>query len=107
MVAIDASFLYTNIESMRTTLTKAGTPAPLKTIVITFLTLILTLNFVFVLYPNKRMCNGKKYVPTYANLFLREFAEKGIYDLIKEKKKKYLRIIDDIFLVWTASEQEL
>ena len=117
LATLDVCSLYTNIpnkegiESIRTTLTKAGTPTPLKTIIITFLTLILTRNnFVFngTHYIQIKGCAmGTKCAPTYANLFMGEFEEKHIYNLIKEKTKKYLRFIDDIFLVWTASEQEL
>ena len=45
--------------------------------------------------------------PTYANIFMSEFEERHIYLLIKNKSGSYLRIIDDIFMVWTKSVNEL
>ena len=36
-----------------------------------------------------------------------EFEEKYIYHLIKNKFSSYLRFIDDIFIVWTKSENQL
>ena len=45
--------------------------------------------------------------PTYANTFMSEFEERYIDPLIKIKSGSYLRFIDDIFIVWTKSENEL
>ena len=36
-----------------------------------------------------------------------EFEERHIYPLIKNKSISYLRFIDDIFMVWTKSENKL
>ena len=36
-----------------------------------------------------------------------EFEEKYIYPKIKDKSCKYLRYIDDIFMVWKSSQDEL
>ena len=36
-----------------------------------------------------------------------EFEEKYMHPLIKNKSSSYLRFIDDIFMVWTKSENEL
>ena len=36
-----------------------------------------------------------------------EFEERYIYSLIKNKSSSYLRFIDNIFMVWTKSENEL
>ena len=45
--------------------------------------------------------------PTYVNIFMSELEEKYIYPLIKKKSSRYLRFIDDIFIEWTKSENEL
>ena len=50
---------------------------------------------------------GTKYTPTYANIFMGIFEETHIYLLIKQKVQLYLRYIDDIFFIWTGSENEL
>ena len=39
------------------------------------------------------------------NMF--EFEERCIYPLIKSKSSSYLRFIDNIFMVWTKSENKL
>ena len=44
---------------------------------------------------------------TYANIFMSEFEEKCIYPLIKNKSSSYLRFIEDIFMVWTKSDNQL
>ena len=43
----------------------------------------------------------------HANIFPSEFEEKYIYPLIKNKSSSYLRFIDDIFMVWNKSENQL
>ena len=45
--------------------------------------------------------------PTFANVFMSEFEKLFIYPKIKHKSQLYLRYIDDIFLLWTATEGEL
>ena len=50
---------------------------------------------------------GKKCAPTYANIFMGIFEETHVYPLIKQKVKLYLRYIDDIFFIWTGSENDL
>ena len=50
---------------------------------------------------------GTKYTPTYAYIFMGIFEETQIYLLIKQKVQLYLRYIDDIFFIWTGSENEL
>ena len=45
--------------------------------------------------------------PAYANIFMANFELKYIYPYIKDKTKMFLRFIDDLFMIWTGSEQEL
>ena len=45
--------------------------------------------------------------PAYANTFMANFELKYIYPYIKDKVKMFLRLIDDPFMIWTGSEQEL
>ena len=44
--------------------------------------------------------------PVYANIFWENFEIKQIYQYIKDKKM-FLRFIDDLFMIWTGSEQQL
>ena len=48
-----------------------------------------------------------KCAPTYANIFMEMFEESYTYHLIQEKCKLYLKYIDDIFLIWTETLDEL
>ena len=77
----------------------------------TFLALILTLsNFIFNLklyFQIKSSVMGTKCAPTYANIFMSEFEERYIYLLVRNKSSNYLRFINDIFMIWTVSENEL
>ena len=50
---------------------------------------------------------GTIYAPAYANTFMANFELKYIYPYIKDKVKMFLRLIDDPFMIWTGSEQEL
>ena len=45
--------------------------------------------------------------PDYANIFMVNFELKYIYPYIKDQTKMFLRFIDDLFMMWTGSEQEL
>ena len=45
--------------------------------------------------------------PAYANIFMANFELKYIYRYIKNKTKMFVRFIDDIFMIWTCSEQKL
>ena len=80
-------------------------------VVITFLALILTLNnFVFdcIHYLQIKGCAvGTICAPAYANIFMTNFELKYIYPYIKDKIKMFLRFIDDLFMIWIGSEQEL
>ena len=50
---------------------------------------------------------GTTCAPAYANIFMANFELKYIYPYIKDKTKMFLRFIDDLFIIWTGSEQEL
>ena len=80
-------------------------------VVTIFLGLILTLNnFIFnsKFYLQIKGCAiGTICAPTYASIFMSEFEERYIYPLIKNKSSSYLRFIDDVFMAWVKSENEL
>ena len=44
---------------------------------------------------------------TYPNIFMFKFEERYIYPLIKNKSTHYLHFINNIFMVWTKSENKL
>lgn len=50
---------------------------------------------------------GTKCAPNYANLFMAHFEEMFIYPRVRGKALLYLRYIDDIFLIWKGTKQEL
>ena len=80
-------------------------------VVITFLCLVLTLNnFVFnsINYLQIMECAmGTICAPAYVNIFMAQFEKQHIYPYIKNKSILYLRYIDDIFMIWTGTKQEL
>ena len=80
-------------------------------VIATFLTLKLTLNnFVFdcIHYLQIKGCAmGTICVPVYGNIFMANFELNYIYPYIKDKTTMFLRFIDDLFMIWTCSEQEL
>lgn len=80
-------------------------------VILTFLTLVLTLNnFVFngLHYLQIKGCAmGTKCAPNYANLFMGNFEANHIYSRIRNKSILYLRYIDDIFMIWTGTKQQL
>ena len=43
--------------------------------------------------------------PAYTNIFMANFELKYIYPYTKNKTKIFLRFIDDLFMIWTVSEQ--
>ena len=79
--------------------------------IITFLSLILTLNnFVFnsINYLQIMGCAmGTICAPAYANIFMAQFEKQHIYPYIKNKSILYLRYIDETFMIWTGTNQEL
>ena len=50
---------------------------------------------------------GTNCAPAYANIFVAEFEQKYVYQLIKDKSILFLCYIDDIFMIWTKSEKQL
>ena len=116
LVTMDVTSLYTNIpndegmQAIRRFLSRAGKTV-LIPVITKFLWLILTLNnFVFngmhYLQTNG-VSMGTKCAPEYANIFMANFEETYIYPRINGKCPLYLRYIDDIFLIWQGSLQEL
>ena len=85
---------------------------PIATKVITtFLALILTLNnFIFNCkhYLQIKGCAmGTICAPAYADIFMVSFESKFIYPYLKEKVITFLPFIDDLFMTWTDTEEEL
>ena len=80
-------------------------------VITTFLNLILNLNnFIFHLvnYIQKMGCAiGNVCAPSYAILFIAEFEEKHIYPYIKAMSLLYLKCIDDIFIIWKGTKEQL
>ena len=117
LVTMDMKALYTNIpnnESIAAVKWKQDnyTKKTVATkVTTTFLAHILTLNnsmFDSKFYLQIKGCAmGTICALTYPNLFMSEFKDRYIYPLIKNKSKSYLRFIDDIFMVWTISENQL
>ena len=114
LVTMDVRSLYTNIpnkegiEAVETTFKRKNIGT---TIISTFLRLVLTLNnFVFNSqnYLQIKGCAmGTKCAPSYANIFMGMFEERYIYPLIEKISNFYLRFIDDIFLIWTGTTDQL
>ena len=114
LVTMDVRSLYTNIpnkegiEAVETTLKRKNIGTA---IISTFLRLVLTLNnFVFNSqnYLQIKGCAmGTKCAPSYANIFMGMFEERYIYPLIEKISNFYLRFIDDIFLIWTGTTDQL
>ena len=113
---MDIKSLYTNIpnqegiQAVKSVLEKSN-KSSLMSVVTSFLGLILALNNFQFNDKNYLQINGAsmgtKCSPTYANIFMSEFEKLFIYPKIKHKSQLYLRYIDDIFLLWTATEVEL
>ena len=117
LVTMHVRSLYTNIPnaeriaavkrafdnySKKTTTTK---------VITTFLALILPLNnfvFDYINYLQIKGCAmGTICAPAYGNIFMANFELKYIYPYIRDKIKIFLRLIDDLFMISTSSEQEL
>ena len=117
LVTMDVRSLYTNIPHREgiNAVAKAlenikGTQISTR-VIIKLLSLILHLNnfsFNGKHYQQTQGCTmGSKCSPSYANLFMGDFEEKFIYPKIKNKSACYYRFIDDIFMIWTGTKEEL
>ena len=114
LVIMDVGSLYANlpnkegIEAAETTLKRKNIG---RMIISTFLRLVLTLNnFVFNSrnYLQIKGCAvSTKCAPSYANIFMGMFEERYIYPLIEKISNFYVRFIDDIFLIWTGTTDQL
>ena len=50
---------------------------------------------------------GNVCTPSYANFFIAQFEEKHVYLYIKDMSLLYLRYIDDIFVIWKGTKEQL
>ena len=50
---------------------------------------------------------GTNCVPAYANIFMDHFERKHVYPFLEGLSRSYLRFVDDIFFIWTGSEDQL
>ena len=50
---------------------------------------------------------GTIFAPTYANMFVLGLDKNNIYPLNKDRSISYLSFIDNIFMLWTKSENQL
>ena len=119
LVTMDVRSLYTNIPNeegiaaVKHFLQARGESGDQKLtqVISTFLTLILTLNNFEFNDENYIQINGAsmgtKCAPSYANLFMGKFEETNILPRIRDLILLYVRLIDDIFFLWTGTEQNL
>ena len=115
LVTLDVRSLYTSIPNEEgISIVKDilhENKSKLTQVITAFLWLILTLNnFIF---NNEHFLQilgvvmGTKCAPIYANLFMNHFEETYIYPLLTTKCNFYKRYIDDIFLLWQGTLEEL
>ena len=117
LVTLDGKSLYTNIpnnegiKAVREAYEKHSSKKISTKVIIAFLSLILTLNnFIFNCchYVQVMGCAmGTICAPAYANIFMAKFETKHIYPYIKDKALLFLRYIDDIFMIWNGTKEEL
>ena len=46
------------------------------------------------------------FAPAYGNIFMDHFERKYIYPFLEGLSQSYLRFTDDIFFIWTGSEDQ-
>ena len=116
LATLDVKSLYTNIpnnegiKAVREAYDNHPNKSVATKVIITFLSLILTLNnfFVFKLFTNNGMCNGYNLCSSILKYFHGTILKATyIYPYIKNKSILHLRYIDDIFMIWTGTKQEL
>ena len=108
-MSIDVKLLYTNISNsegiaaVKNAYVNYSKKSIATKVVTTFLALTLTLNnFIFNCkhYLQIKGCvMGTLYAPAHANIFMASFESKYVYPYIKEKVIKFLRFIDDLFVM--------
>ena len=117
LVTLDVKSLYTNIpnnegiQAVKESYEKYKEKTVSTKVIITFLSLVLTLNnFIFncTHYLQTMGCAmGTICAPSYANIFMANFEAKHIYSYIKEMSLLYFRYIDDTFMIWKGTKVEL
>ena len=119
LILMDVRYIYTNIptkEGLNAVKSKLNEPIDKNTLKTS--PIVILEFFKFILTCNNFKFNGKHFLqikdcamgticaPSYANIFMGEFEEKFIYPYIEGRTKLYLRYIDNIFIIWTGSEQQ-
>ena len=116
LVTMDVKSLYTNIpnnEGIKAakSFIENSNVGHLSQVITSFLGLILTLNNFLFNDKNYIQVNGvsmgTKCAPSYANLFMGSFEERYLKPKLLGKSNLYLRYIDDIFLLWNGTKEEL
>ena len=117
LVTFDVKSLNTNIfknegiKVIREAYDKHPSKSISTKVIITFLSLILTLNklmFNYSHYLQVMGCAmGTIWAPAYTNIFMAAFEAKHIYSYIHSKTLLFLRYIDDIFMSWHGTTEEL
>ena len=114
LVTTEVRSLYTNIpnkEGIEAVETNLKRKNKAMRIISTFLRLVLTLNNFIFNSQNYLQIKGcvmaTKCAPSYANIFMGMFEERYIYPFIEKMSKFYLQFIDDIFLIWTGTTDQL
>ena len=113
-VTLDVRSLYINIpnnEGIKAVETNLKLKNIATRIVTTFLHLVLPLNnFIFNCqnYLQIKGCAmGTRCAPNYANIFTGIFEEMFIYLLVNNMTRLYLQFIDDSFIVWTGTFDQM
>ena len=118
LVTLRCKIIYVNIPNRKRikTVKEAYDKHPpnktlLTKVITAFFSLILTLNsFIFnsVIYIIKMGCAmGALCAPSCANLLMVQFKEKHIYQYIKDMAVLHLRYVDDIFIIWNSTKDQL
>ena len=117
LVTMDVKSLYTNIPhregitAVAQTLEKDDTNSISTRVILKFLSLILNLNnFTFNdhnILQIKGCSMDSKCSCSYANIFMGKFEKDHIYPLITNNTLCYYRFVDDIFIIWIGTKEEL
>ena len=117
LVTLDVKSLHTDIpnnegiKAVREAYDKHPSKTVSTKVIIKFLSAILTLNyFIFNCshYLQIMGCSmGTICAPAYANIFMAQFEAKKIYPYIHGKAPLFLGYIDDIFMIWNGTKEEV